>query len=199
MNYIRLITKITKNGPVKIYTRKGDSGITQLFGGLRVPKHSLRIECYGTVDELNSWLGMVGDLLPHDADRAILRNIQHHLFTVGSLLATEPGKQIAGMPQLEETAVTELEKQIDAWDEQLEPLRLFVLPGGHLSNSAAHIARCVCRRAERLVVHLAETEPVPPVIIKYLNRLSDLLFILARKCSRDSGRAEVFWQGRNSS
>ncbi|MCS6990773.1 MAG: cob(I)yrinic acid a,c-diamide adenosyltransferase [Chitinophagales bacterium] len=183
---------------MKIYTRKGDGGTTQLFGGPRVPKHSLRIECYGTVDELNSWIGFVGDVLPQDQDKRILRRIQQQLFVIGSLLATAPGKEMSGMPQLAETDVEALENQIDQWSASLPPLQLFVLPGGHLSNSAAHVARCVCRRAERLVVALHEQEPLPPLIIKYLNRLSDLLFILARKCSHDSGSAELFWQGRKA-
>ncbi|MCS6916318.1 MAG: cob(I)yrinic acid a,c-diamide adenosyltransferase [Chitinophagales bacterium] len=181
---------------MKIYTRKGDSGTTQLFGGPRVSKHSLRIECYGTVDELNSWLGMVGDLQTDEAARSVLRHIQHRLFVIGSLLATAPGKEFSGMPQLSQADVTELEQQIDVWTEKLPPLKLFVLPGGHLSNSAAHVARCVCRRAERLAVALHESEPLPPLILAYLNRLSDLLFVLARKCSNDAGSAEVFWQGR---
>ncbi len=178
---------------MKIYTRKGDSGKTSLIGGSRVSKHDLRIESYGTVDELNSYLGLIRD---HDIGEEKIETlliIQDRLFTIGSQLAAEPGKSKMILPELLEDDILYLEEQIDAMDETLEPMRSFVLPGGHPIVSYAHISRCVCRRAERITVHLAEENEVDERIIRYLNRLSDYLFTLSRKLTKDLGAEEVPW------
>lgn len=180
---------------MKIYTRKGDRGITQLFGGQRVPKHHLRIEAYGTVDELNSFIGWLRDLLTEDALREELLNIQNNLFVIGSHLAAQPGKKGLALPELAPTAVRSLEEAIDRMETAVPPLRSFILPGGHPSVSAAHICRTVCRRAERSVTALAETEPstVPNLIQEYLNRLSDYFFMLARFLTHKLGIPEIPW------
>ncbi len=179
---------------MKIYTRKGDQGNTYLLGGKQVPKHHLRIESYGTVDELNSWIGLVADLVKDNEDRARLRRIQDRLFVVGSLLAKNPLSASIKTPQIDEHDVTWLEQCIDEYSNALPALTTFVLPGGNLANSSAHIARCVCRRAERQVSRLASDESVDPVIIKFLNRLSDFLFMLARKASKDFCSEEIPWR-----
>lgn len=178
---------------MKIYTKKGDQGETSLIGGMRVPKHDLRIESYGTVDELNSHLGVLRD---QDIDvnyKSQIIEIQQILFTIGSHLAVGKEGSSMKLPELRLAHVETLENQIDEMDEALPPMRFFVLPGGHQAVSFAHVARCVCRRAERLVVHLASEEQVDGLIITYLNRLSDYLFTLSRKIAKDLGAEEQPW------
>ena len=182
---------------MKIYTRKGDSGTTSLIGGTRVPKHHLRIESYGTVDELNSYMGLIRDQDPGENVVKDILEIQDRLFTIGSRLAADPGKSKMKLPELFEKDITFLEDQIDAMDEELEPMKSFVLPGGNPAVSYTHIARCVCRRAERIAVHLAEESEVSEIIIRYLNRLSDYLFTLSRKLSKDFQVKEIPWVPRS--
>ena len=183
---------------MKIYTKKGDAGTTGLIGGTRLPKHHIRIESYGTVDELNSHIGMLRDIVKDAAITPVLLEIQDRLFTIGSQLAADPVKSKMELPQLFEADITYLEKAIDQMDEGLPPMKFFVLPGGHPTVSHCHIARCVCRRAERLVTHLSENEPVNPMIMAYMNRLSDYLFMLSRKLSHDLGAEESPWKPRTS-
>ncbi len=185
---------------MKVYTKTGDTGTTALFGGTRVSKHNIRIESYGTVDELNSHIGLVRDQDMNVAYKKVLVEVQDRLFTVGAILATPPEKELLknGQPRLQKLGIIEsdiefLEKEIDAMEEALPPMTHFVLPGGHPTVSYCHIARCVCRRAERLAVHLNDIEPTDEMVIKYLNRLSDYLFVLARKLSHDLNADEVQW------
>ena len=178
---------------MKIYTKKGDSGKTSLIGGTRVPKHHLRIESYGTVDELNSYIGLIRDQDISAQDIEALLEIQDRLFTIGSHLATDPGKSKMVLPELLEADITFLENEIDRMDDLLEEMRSFVLPGGHTAVSYSHIARCVCRRAERITVQLAEESEVDEKIISYLNRLSDYLFTLSRKLTKDLKAKEIAW------
>lgn len=181
---------------MKIYTKTGDKGLTSLFGGKRVPKHHLRIEAYGTVDELNSYIGLIRDQKIDSDTFNVLIEIQDRLFTLGSMLATEPGNNKVKVPQLFEKDIVLLENEIDKMNETLSEMRSFVLPGGHQTVSFCHLARCVCRRAERLAVHLAEVETVPEIIVKYLNRLSDYLFVLSRKLTQDNNAKEIPWKAR---
>ncbi|HYV91892.1 MAG TPA: cob(I)yrinic acid a,c-diamide adenosyltransferase [Chitinophagales bacterium] len=181
---------------MKIYTRKGDNGTTQLIGGTRVPKHHLRIEAYGTIDELNSWMGLLRDSLNDEHPKLVLKEIQDRLFTIGSLLASDPESSRMKVPDLHEHDVELLEKEIDTMQEVLPELKTFVLPGGNAVNAMCHIARCVCRRSERLAVQLSEAEKAEPLILKYLNRLSDYLFVLARKISFDARSEELPWKPR---
>lgn len=177
---------------MKIYTKKGDDGTTGLLGGTRIPKHHLRIEAYGTVDELNSHLGMLRDYYADVQEQII--NIQDKLFTIGSHLALDPDhKGKMNLPSINDSDVLQLEYWMDSMDETLPPMRNFVLPGGHVAVSQAHIARTVCRRAERLVAHLNEAEPVEPITLQYLNRLSDYLFVLSRFISANIGANETPW------
>ena len=185
---------------MKVYTKTGDTGTTALFGGTRVPKHHIRIESYGTVDELNSHIGLIRDQDMSDLYKKVLIEVQDRLFTVGAILATPPEKEILknGQPRLQNLGIVEsdiefLENEIDTMEEALPPMTHFVLPGGHTTVSYCHIARCVCRRAERLAVHLNDIEPTDERVIKYLNRLSDYLFVLARKLSHDLNADEVQW------
>ena len=184
---------------MKIYTKKGDAGQTSLLGGVRVPKHHLRIEAYGTVDELNSYLGVLKDQMPADAEYSdFLKEIQDALFTLGSHLASDPSaSSMMKLPEVTEADVERLEKSIDEMDGQLPALKNFVLPGGHPANSFAHVARCVCRRAERLVVQLSEEAEISAVILQYLNRLSDWLFTFARMMSFKTSSQEVAWTPRS--
>ncbi len=170
--------------------------MTSLIGGSRVPKHHLRIESYGTVDELNANLGLLRDQNIAEELISDLLEIQDRLFTIGSQLAAEPGKSKMDLPKIFESDITFLENRIDEMDEELEPMRSFVLPGGHSFVSYCHIARCVCRRAERNIVHLAANEEVNDLIIQYLNRLSDYLFTLSRKLSKDFNIEEIKWTPR---
>jgi cob(I)alamin adenosyltransferase len=185
---------------MKIYTKTGDSGTTALFGGTRVPKDHIRIESYGTIDELNSYIGLIRDQEINSHYKNILIEIQDRLFTIGAILATPPEKEVMknGELRLKNLGITEidielLEKEIDAMEETLSPMTHFVLPGGHQTVSYCHITRCICRRAERLAVHLNHNEPVSEIALKYLNRLSDYLFVLARKLSVDLKADEVKW------
>jgi cob(I)alamin adenosyltransferase len=182
---------------MKIYTKTGDQGTTALFGGKRVSKADLRIETYGTVDELNSYIGLVRDQPVNavNSDRKnVLIEIQDRLFTVGSMLATEPGNTKVKVPLLSEGDVMFLEKEIDGMEAVLPPMKFFVLPGGHQSVSFCHVARTVCRRAERLTIALNSQETVDPLVIKYLNRLSDFLFVLSRKMTQELNAEEVAWK-----
>ncbi len=179
---------------MKIYTKTGDKGKTSLLGGTRVPKNNLRIETYGTVDELNSYLGLVSDL-ESDTDRKnFIRNIQSRLFTIGSSLAAETERAKDFKPDLEENDVLMLENAIDEMNEVLPSMTNFIIPGGHQLVSTTHIARTVCRRAERLVIRLSEVEEVEAAIIVYLNRLSDYLFVLSRKQAFDLKVEEIPWK-----
>lgn len=181
---------------MKIYTKTGDKGTTALFGGKRVSKADLRIETYGTVDELNSYIGLVRDQEVNAKRKNILVEIQDRLFTIGSILATEPGNIKVKVPALLETDITFLEKEIDAMDAELPPMKSFVLPGGHQSVSFCHVARTVCRRGERLVIALDAQEKVDALIVQYLNRLSDYLFMLSRKMTAELGAEETPWKPR---
>ena len=181
---------------MKIYTKKGDTGTTQLIGGTRVPKNHIRIEAYGTVDELNSYIGLTSDSISDVKVKDILKEIQDRLFTIGSSLASDPEKSKMKIPDLKEDDVTLLENEMDKMNEHLPEMKSFILPGGLAANSICHIARCVCRRAERLAVALSENEPVEPLVIKYLNRLSDYLFVLSRKISHDADAEEIPWKPR---
>lgn len=185
---------------MKIYTKTGDTGSTSLFGGTRVPKHHLRIESYGTVDELNSYLGLIRD---QEIDRhcmEVLISIQEALFILGAMLATDPEKYILknGKVRLDISKISNheihfLEQEIDSMNNALAPMTHFIMPGGHQTVSFCHIARCVCRRAERLVSALNDAEPVDPLILAYLNRLSDYLFVLARKLAFELRVTEIKW------
>ncbi|AFK02471.1 ATP/cobalamin adenosyltransferase [Emticicia oligotrophica DSM 17448] len=182
---------------MKIYTKTGDEGTTSLVGGTRISKADLKIEAYGTVDELNSWIGLVRDQPINDARKAILKEIQDRLFTIGSDLASEPEQvRRKKIPDLFETDIALLEQEMDKMDTELPALRAFILPGGNQSVSYTHIARTVCRRAERLSIRLSKEEEVNPLIIKYLNRLSDYLFVLSRKMTQELGSEEVNWKPR---
>jgi cob(I)alamin adenosyltransferase len=180
----------------RIYTKTGDKGETSLIGGVRVPKHHLRIESYGTVDELNSYIGLISDELKDKKTYALLFEIQDRLFTVGSVLASDPEKSKMKIPDLHESDITLLENEIDKMDDELPQLKNFILPGGHVAASHIHIARCVCRRAERIVVHLSSESEVPEMVVRYLNRLSDYLFTLARFVVHQSGSEEINWRPR---
>ncbi len=180
---------------MKIYTKTGDDGTTMLFGGGRVPKHHLRIEAYGTVDELNSYIGLIRDQAISEHHRQILKQIQDTLFTIGANLATNPEKDKVKTPDVGESDLAVLEQEMDAMDAILPALKNFILPGGHTTVSFCHLARCVCRRSERLCVALAEQSPVAAILIQYLNRLSDYLFVLSRKISMELGAEEVVWKG----
>ena len=182
----------------KIYTKTGDKGKTSLIGGTKVFKSDIRIETYGTVDELNSYVGFVSDHTPDEHQRNILKAAQDRLFVIGSSLACDPEKQTGlHIPDLKEEDITLLEKEIDSMNEKLPAMKHFILPGGHAAVSSTHIARCVCRRAERLCVNMQQHELfVEPLILKYLNRLSDYLFVLARFTAQELHVAEVAWKAR---
>ena len=181
---------------IKIYTKTGDKGETSLIGGTRVPKHHIRIESYGTVDELNSFIGLIRDQQIDDDSKKTLIEIQDRLFTVGASLASDPDKSKMKIPDLKEEDILFLEKEIDRMNAELPEMKNFVLPGGHTTVSYCHIARCVCRRAERLTTHLSENSFVADLVIKYLNRLSDYLFVLSRKLSHDLKAEEIKWVPR---
>jgi len=182
---------------MKIYTKTGDAGETGLFGGARVSKASDRVDAYGEIDELNSALGLARSGSLEAGVDGLLARVQSQLFDLGAELATVPGKEEKlGLPRIEEPDVVALERAIDRYEEPLAPLTAFVLPGGSEEASRLHVARCVCRRAERRLVALAATSPVRPACLRYLNRLSDLLFTLARHANHVAGVADVPWQGR---
>ena len=179
----------------KIYTKTGDSGKTSLIGGTKVPKSHIRIESYGTVDELNSYIGLCGDLIVDEQCKIVLKEIQDRLFTIGSSLACDPDKEpLMKIPDLLEEDIVYLEKDIDRMMDSLPPMKFFVLPGGHPAVSTVHIARCVCRRAERICVQMSEDGIfVDQLVIKYLNRLSDQLFALSRYVAHLLNAPEIKW------
>jgi cob(I)alamin adenosyltransferase len=179
---------------MKVYTKKGDTGQTGLIGGTRVEKYALRIDSYGTVDELNSYIGLLRDRSIEEKYNAQLIEIQDRLFTMGSWLASDPEKGAMSLPELKEEDILMLENAIDEMDEELEPMRNFVLPGGHETVSFCHITRCVCRRAERLVTHLNAESELNPLILSYLNRLSDYLFVYGRYLTKKLNVAETPWK-----
>jgi len=178
---------------MKIYTKTGDKGQTSLIGGTRVAKHHLRIESYGTVDELNSYIGLIRDQDIAKKHKDLLKEVQDRLFTIGASLAADPEKSKMKIPDLHVADIELLEYEIDRMDSELPALRHFILPGGSNAVSFCHIARCVCRRAERLAVHLGEDSFVEEKVITYLNRLSDYLFTLARKIGNEQQIAENEW------
>ena len=185
---------------MKIYTKTGDSGTTSLFGGSRVPKHHIRIESYGTLDELNAFIGLLNDQSIDNWQKQVLTEIQTNLFTIGSVLATPPDKEYLANGQkrlniitVNQNDVSKLELAIDQMNKTLPEMTHFILPGGHQTVSFCHIARCVCRRAERLVSNLNDIEPLDNDILMYLNRLSDFLFVLARKLTYDLNVTEIKW------
>ncbi len=185
---------------MKIYTKTGDNGTTALFGGTRVPKHHIRIESYGTIDELNSWLGLIRDQQISENSKKELMEIQDKLFTVGAILAMDPekallknGKERLNIPKINALDIEFLEKAIDIMDAALPQMTHFILPGGHTTVSYCHIARTVCRRAERIAVLLHQNAPFDEVVLSYMNRLSDYLFVLARKLSKDIQAEEIKW------
>jgi cob(I)alamin adenosyltransferase len=185
---------------LKIYTKTGDTGETALIGGTKVPKSHIRIETYGTVDELNSYIGFCGDQLTHETSRLSLKEIQDRLFTIGSSLACDPDREpLMKIPDLKESDIEWLEKEIDSMNDQMPRMTSFILPGGHMSVSSLHIARCVCRRAERLCVQMQQEQLfIEPRVIKYLNRLSDYLFVLSRFTAHLTGVPEIPWKPRIS-
>jgi cob(I)alamin adenosyltransferase len=189
---------------MKIYTKTGDKGQTSLFGGTRVPKYNIRIEAYGTVDELNAYIGLVRDQDIDDNTKSILLKIQHELFTLGAMLATPPekellksGKERLTIEKINDEKIALLENEIDVMNESLPPMTHFILPGGNPIVSYCHIARCICRRAERIVTQLSDESTVNPQILMYLNRLSDYLFVLARKLTYDTKSSEIQWIPEN--
>ena len=183
---------------LKIFTKTGDQGTTALLGGTRVPKSNIRIESYGTVDELNSYIGLLRDQDVNEKRKDLLKIIQDRLFTIGADLATSPGKDKVVKPDLLDSDISLLESEIDKMEEGLPPLTSFILPGGHQSISFAHLARCVCRRAERIAVALDEIESVDPIVLKYLNRLSDFLFVMGRRMAQELDIGEVKSEPRKS-
>ncbi|MGG5506114.1 MULTISPECIES: cob(I)yrinic acid a,c-diamide adenosyltransferase [unclassified Myroides] len=185
---------------MKIYTKTGDAGTTALFGGTRVPKNHIRIEAYGTIDELNAYVGMIRDQEIPQVEKEFLLSIQNQLFTLGAMLATDPqkallknGKERLNIPKITDETLACMESEIDRMESYLSLMTHFILPGGHPTVSFCHIARCVCRRAERLSVQLNQEEPVEEEILKYINRLSDYLFVLARKLTLDLQAEEIKW------
>ncbi|MEJ5963385.1 cob(I)yrinic acid a,c-diamide adenosyltransferase [Pedobacter immunditicola] len=178
---------------MKIYTKTGDKGLTSLIGGTRVPKFHIRIECYGTVDELNSYIGLIRcqDIPSHEQE--LLKEIQDRLFTIGASLAADPEKSRMKIPDLHEADIILLEREMDAMNEVLPELKHFILPGGNTVVSYCHLARCICRRAERLTFQLAAESFVDEKMTIYLNRLSDYLFVLARKLNSDAKTEENVW------
>lgn len=183
---------------MKIYTKTGDIGETSLLGGKRVSKSALRIEVYGTIDEVNSYIGLVRDVQTDEQQKDVLKEVQDRLFTIGATLASDPENDSKRVPDLHEADIELLEKAIDTMETALAPLTHFVLPGGHVHVSYCHLARTICRRAERLAVSLGHQTEISPLIIKYLNRLSDYLFVLGRKTAKDLGVEEVKWFPRTS-
>ena len=181
---------------MKIYTKTGDAGETGLYGGIRVPKDSMRIEACGTVDELNACIGAARPQIQDEAINAILRRIQNELFDIGANLATLETHPRAASMKIPSTLSLDLEREIDRFEDQLPPLKNFVLPGGSAGGAAIHLARTVCRRAERCVVTLAKEEAVNPEVLIYLNRLSDLLFVLARVTNHRLGESEPLWESQ---
>ncbi len=183
-------------GKNKIYTKTGDKGETSLLGGTRVKKSHERVEAYGTVDELNSFLGLIGTCNIDPRYREILRRIQENLFTAEAWIASDPELPPKELPVLAENEILLLEEEIDEMNKALPELTHFILPGGHPASAYCHVARTVCRRAERALIRLSKPGLADDLIIRYLNRLSDYLFVLARKLGRDFGAQEVLWKGK---
>jgi len=185
---------MSNNSNLKIYTKQGDKGETSLIGGTRVPKYDERIEAYGTVDELNSFVGLIRD---QDIDlhyKQVLLNIQNILFVVESHLASDNPESVSKLPSISNKDILILENEIDKMNEELPELKSFILPGGHTTVSYCHIARTICRRAERLTIKLTEKYNIDEIVVKYLNRLSDYFFVLARKLTKDLKVNEVLWK-----
>lgn len=180
----------------KIYTKTGDKGETSLIGGKRVPKHHLRIEAYGTADELNSFIGVLRDQDMDPYYNKLLLEIQDKVFTAESQLACDQGCKPEDLPTIVQADIDLLEHEIDSMNEHLPPLGNFILPGGHPAVSQAHVCRCVCRRAERIITNLAEQTKVDPLVIQYFNRLSDYFFVLARKLAHDHGMDDLIWKAK---
>jgi len=185
---------------MKIYTKTGDNGSTALFGGTRVAKHHIRIESYGTIDELNSWLGLIRDQEINAHASNIIATIQDRLFTIGAILATDPekallknGKKRLNIAKIILADIELLEKEMDQMNAKLPEMTHFILPGGHTTVSYCHIARTVCRRSERLISYLNTTETIDEMVMMYINRLSDYLFVLARKLSKELKAEEIKW------
>ena len=178
---------------MKIYTRKGDKGFTSLIGGRKVPKNHSRIEAYGTIDELIAHIGLLHDMIQSKKYRKILIRIENRLMVCAAILASECGDCEQKVPDLNESDVNLLEKEIDRIEEYLPSLGSFVLPGGHPASSQCHVARTVCRRAERQITSISKKNNIPDVLLKYVNRLSDYLFVLSRKVLHDTGKKEIFW------
>lgn len=181
---------------MKVYTKTGDQGETALFGGKRVPKYDMRIEAYGTVDELNAHIGLIRDQDIDPTQKAVLIEVQDRLFTIGSELAADPDKPKLKKPDLHAADIEKLEAEMDKMDQELPEMKSFVLPGGHTTVSYCHIARCVCRRSERRITELSAHTTVQPLILKYVNRLSDYLFVLSRKLTQNLGAEETPWKPR---
>lgn len=178
---------------MKIYTKTGDKGETSLIGGRRVLKSNIKIDSYGTVDELNAWIGLIADQRSAHKYQELLREIQGNLFVIGAQLASDPGKQVKELPKITSRSIEQLEQAIDIMDGGLQPLKNFILPGGSQEVSYCHVTRAVARRAERAVVALSEHEEIDELLIQYLNRLSDYLFTLARSIGKDMGVEEIPW------
>jgi cob(I)alamin adenosyltransferase len=197
-NYETSNSKLLKNMALKIYTKTGDKGTTSLIGGTKVSKAYIRIESYGTIDELNSFIGLCADAISDEKTGIVLKEIQDRLFTIGSSLACDPDKEpMLKLPDLKETDILFLENEIDAMNNELPPMKNFILPGGNLAVSNLHVARCVCRRAERICVAMQENNLfIDAIVIKYINRLSDYLFVLARYIAKLTNAKEVIWQPR---
>lgn len=177
-----------------VYTKTGDKGTTSLVGGTRVPKTHLRLEAYGTVDELNAQLGLLVTYLSDEQDKAFTRHVQDRLFTIGSHLATDQEKkELSGASIIHPEEIDRLEQEIDRLDNSLPPLHAFVIPGGSRGAAVCHICRTVCRRAERRILSLSEHHEVAPEVLAYVNRLSDYLFVLSRKVNHDEKKDEIFW------
>ncbi|MEI7499796.1 MAG: cob(I)yrinic acid a,c-diamide adenosyltransferase [Bacteroidota bacterium] len=183
---------------MKIYTKGGDKGETSLLGGTRVAKCHERVEAYGNLDELNSFIGLIRDQEISSHNKEVLIRIQENIFVAESLIARDPDKQARELPCLAEDDITILEREIDEMNEELPPLSNFILPGGHTTVSYCHLARTVCRRAERSLIRLDKNSPVEEIIIRFLNRLSDYLFVLARKTGKDLGAVESTWRSKNN-
>jgi cob(I)alamin adenosyltransferase len=192
---VRYFYNQNKSFSMKIYTKTGDEGKTGLFGGKRVSKSDLRVDAYGTVDELNAQLGLLRDQITNEPLFSLLKEIQDRLFTIGSNLASDPEKSQL-LPDIHAIDINILEAEMDKMDADLVPLRHFILPGGHTVVSYTHVCRTVCRRAERMVVALHEIEPVELLVLQYLNRLSDYFFVLGRFLAHEMGVEEVKWVPR---
>lgn len=196
LSFFTLLTPYTTT-IMKVYTKKGDGGETSLLGGTRVKKNHARIEAYGTVDELNSFIGLIRDSAKYKDANVFLEGIQNDLFAIGSALAADPAKNNVKFKTVEAAHIQAMEKEVDQMEEELPALKNFILPGGDLTASFCHTARCVCRRAERAVVYLNELEGVENILMQYLNRLSDYLFVLARFYTLKQGGVETLWQTRD--